>query len=171
MGLTAALACAHKGASVCLLDAVEPQKTDDGRASAVAASSYVMLEHLGIAAELKDNVQPITDMLIADGAVGDVSPLTLHFDSTDIDGPTGYMIENNILRGTLLAKVKAAGKVELRAPIEIKETSRGAKNALVTLADETQLTASLVVAADGRCLLYTSPSPRDKRQSRMPSSA
>lgn len=150
MGLTAALACAHKGASVCLLDAVDSQKTDDGRASAIAASSYVMLEHLGLAAELKDNVQPITDMLIADGAVGDVSPLTLHFDSTDIDGPTGYMIENNILRGTLLAKVKAAGKVELRAPIEIKETSRGAKNALVTLADETQLTASLVVAADGR---------------------
>ena len=150
MGLTAALACAHKGASVCLLDAVDPQKTDDGRASAVAASSYVMLEHLSIAAELKDNVQPITDMLIADGAVGDVSPLTLHFDSTDIDGPTGYMIENNILRGTLLAKVKAAGKVELRAPIEIKETSRGAKNAVVTLANETQLTASLLVAADGR---------------------
>ena len=150
MGLTAALACAHKGASVCLLDAVDPQKTDDGRASAIAASSYVMLAHLGIAAELKDNVQPITDMLIADGAVGDVSPLTLHFDSTDIDGPTGYMIENNILRDTLLAKVKAAGKVELRAPIEIKETSRGAKNAVVTLADETQLTASLVVAADGR---------------------
>ena len=26
-------------------------------------------------------------------------------------------------------------------------------------------------AAQGRCLLYTSPSPRDKRQSRMPSSA
>ena len=24
---------------------------------------------------------------------------------------------------------------------------------------------------DGNCLLYTSPSPRDKRQSRMPSSA
>ena len=26
-------------------------------------------------------------------------------------------------------------------------------------------------ASDGNCLLYTSPSPRDKRQSRMPSSA
>ena len=26
-------------------------------------------------------------------------------------------------------------------------------------------------AADETCLLYTSPSPRDKRQSRMPSSA
>ena len=30
---------------------------------------------------------------------------------------------------------------------------------------------SLFVAVYGSCLLYTSPSPRDKRQSRMPSSA
>ena len=30
---------------------------------------------------------------------------------------------------------------------------------------------SLSDAANGICLLYTSPSPRDKRQSRMPSSA
>ena len=29
----------------------------------------------------------------------------------------------------------------------------------------------LKIEEDGRCLLYTSPSPRDKRQSRMPSSA
>ena len=29
----------------------------------------------------------------------------------------------------------------------------------------------LEVAVDSACLLYTSPSPRDKRQSRMPSSA
>ena len=28
-----------------------------------------------------------------------------------------------------------------------------------------------IVGASGACLLYTSPSPRDKRQSRMPSSA
>ena len=31
--------------------------------------------------------------------------------------------------------------------------------------------ATAVITADGGCLLYTSPSPRDKRQSRMPSSA
>ena len=29
----------------------------------------------------------------------------------------------------------------------------------------------LVLGVGGACLLYTSPSPRDKRQSRMPSSA
>ena len=30
---------------------------------------------------------------------------------------------------------------------------------------------AMVVMVFGNCLLYTSPSPRDKRQSRMPSSA
>ena len=34
-----------------------------------------------------------------------------------------------------------------------------------------QLDELLAVAKDSTCLLYTSPSPRDKRQSRMPSSA
>ena len=150
VGLSAALACAYKGASICLLDAAAPEKTDDGRASAIAASSYTMLEHLGAAEALKGQVQPITDMLIADGAVGNVSPLTLHFDSAEVDGPTGYMVENNILRRTLLNLVQKNEAIEFLAPIDIKDTSRTAKTATVTLGDTTELTASLLVAADGR---------------------
>ena len=150
VGLSAALACAYKGASICLLDAATPEKTDDGRASAIAASSYTMLEHLGAAEALKGQVQPITDMLIADGAVGDVSPLTLHFDSAEVDGPTGYMVENNILRRALLNLVQKNEAIEFLAPIDIKDTSRTVKTATVTLGDTTELTASLLVAADGR---------------------
>ncbi len=150
VGLTAALACAHKGASVCLFDAAAPEKTDDGRASAFAASSYAMLEHLGVVSHIQEHVQPITDMLIADGAIGDISPLTLHFNSADIGGPTGYMIENSVLRSALLAQVKASDKIELRAPVDINSTARNAKQVEVSLADGTQLTASLLVAADGR---------------------
>ena len=150
VGLSAALACAYKGASICLLDAATPEKTDDGRASAIAASSYTMLEHLGAAEALKGQVQPITDMLIADGAVGNVSPLTLHFDSAEVDGPTGYMVENNILRRALLNLVQKNEAIEFLAPIDIKDTSRTAKTATVTLGDTTELTASLLVAADGR---------------------
>ena len=150
VGLSAALACAYKGASICLLDAAAPEKTDDGRASAIVASSYTMLEHLGAAEALKGQVQPITDMLIADGAVGDVSPLTLHFDSAEVDGPTGYMVENNILRRALLNLVQKNEAIEFLAPIDIKDTSRTAKTATVTLGDTTELTASLLVAADGR---------------------
>jgi len=147
VGMATALACAHKGASVCLLDSSEPEKADDGRASAIAASSFAMLEHLGVAAALKGHVQPITDMLIADGEVGDISPLRLHFDSRDVDGPTGYIIENNILRAALLASVRAANTISFLAPIDIQETSRMAKMATALLADKTKLTASLIVAA------------------------
>ena len=150
VGMATALTCAHKGASVCLLDSSEPEKADDGRASAIAASSFAMLEHLGVAAALNGHVQPITDMLIADGEVGDISPLRLHFDSRDVDGPTGYIIENNILRAALLASVRAANAISFLAPIDIQETSRMAKMATVILSDKTKLTASLIVAADGR---------------------
>lgn len=150
VGQTAALACAHKGANVCLLDAASPDAIADERASAIAASSYAMFEHLGIAPLLKNHVQPITDMLIADGAVGDVSPLTLHFDSADADGPTGYMVENKILRDALLSQIKSHKNVKLIAPVNIQNVSRRADSATVTLEGQAPLTASLIVAADGR---------------------
>jgi len=150
VGLTAALACAHKGASVCLLDAATPDKANDGRASAIAASSFTMLQHLGVAERLEGQVRPVTDMLIADGAVGDVSPLTLHFDSDDVDGPTSYVVENSILREALLGRVRASDKIDFRAPVEIAETLREAQCVTVTLKGSSPFTGSLLVAADGR---------------------
>ena len=41
---------------------------------------------------------------------------------------------------------------------------------LAMLYDKGKINGALIIAPKG-CLLYTSPSPRDKRQSRMPSSA
>ena len=39
------------------------------------------------------------------------------------------------------------------------------------LAESHEMTDLILVRKDGRCLLYTSPSPRDRQKSRMPSSA
>jgi len=154
VGQAAALAIAYKGASVCLLDARDPYDglaaDFDGRASAVAASSFAMLGHLGGAAALEGQVQPMTDMLIADGGIGNISPLMLHFDSADIGGPTGYMIENRLLRKALLERIEVSDTVTLNAPVEIKDTARGSGQVAVTLADSSTLTATLLVAADGR---------------------
>ena len=150
VGITAALGCAHKGATVGLIDAANPDKADDGRASAIAASSYAMLGHLGVANLLEGHVQPITDMLIADGAVGDVSPLTLHFDSADLGGPTGYMVENSRLRKALLSQIAESAKIDLLAPVEITAALRDSQGVTVTLKDGTALKAALLVAADGR---------------------
>ena len=151
VGLTAALACAHKGSSIALIDAVHPAKAKaDNRASALAATSLRMLNALGVAETIKTELQPITDMLIADGGVGDVSALTLHFDSQDFGEPSGYMVENDVLRRALLSFVKKQKKIDLIAPAQLLSVQRSSMAAEVELADGQTLKAALLVAADGR---------------------
>lgn len=151
VGLTAALACASKGVTIALIDSVHPgQARADGRASAIAASSYRLLENLGIKDALFDKTQPISDMLIADGGIDHVSPLTLHFDGEAINGPTGYMIENDFLRGALLSAVEAHDDIDLLAPREFVESQRTVAGVTVSFIDQTKITGYLLVAADGR---------------------
>ena len=57
--------------------------------------------------------------------------------------------------------------------VKIKEAGKATEVVAVTVGEEKAqetVRKALAVGADS-CLLYTSPSPRDKRQSRMPSSA
>ena len=67
-------------------------------------------------------------------------------------------------------KIKSFAKVNLTLKI-LNKYSNGYHKiesliSKINLADEI-----LIKEIQGSCLLYTSPSPRDKRQSRMPSSA
>ena len=155
VGLTAALACAHKGASVIIIDSQDPEDyleaEFDGRASAIAASSWRMYQHLGIDQHLQDHVEPITDILISDGEThGYISPLTLHFDSEDAGGePMGYMMENRRLRRALFETVKATDAVQMIAPARVQSFEEQAARIIVELED-TSLSASVLIAADGR---------------------
>ena len=47
----------------------------------------------------------------------------------------------------------------------------GTMDSMVSTGDPSRQPVNRTLASCGTCLLYTSPSPRDKRQSRMPSSA
>ena len=155
VGMTAALACAHKGASVILLDQQNPQdyliSDFDGRASAIAASSWRMYEHLGIADALAGQVQPITDILITDGEVGGyISPLSLHFDSEDAGGgPMGYMIENRLLRRALYEAVQSSDNINMIAPCEVFSFDEQASSIQIET-DGGTLSARALIAADGR---------------------
>ena len=51
------------------------------------------------------------------------------------------------------------------------DQASGTLKAMQTTLDKLKQAAPVKKAQDAICLLYTSPSPRDKRQSRMPSSA
>ncbi|MGJ8564384.1 MAG: UbiH/UbiF/VisC/COQ6 family ubiquinone biosynthesis hydroxylase [Alphaproteobacteria bacterium] len=156
VGLTAALACASKGARIVLLDRDDPaahlEASFDGRASAIAASSFNMYRHLGIAKALEGHIQPITDILITDGETGQApSPLTLHFDSQDIGGaPMGYMIENHRLRRALLEATAAHENITIIAPVIIEDINRSPERAAIHVSCEEDIHASLIVAADGR---------------------
>ncbi len=156
VGLTAALACAHKGASVTLLDAQDPDEhlkaEFDGRASAIAASSFQMYRHLGIDERLAGHVQPITDILITDGETGGyISPLSLHFDSQDAgDQPMGFMMENRRLRRALLEAVKDNPKIRMLAPVHITGFDESAAAITVQIDGQDDVIASALIAADGR---------------------
>lgn len=154
--MTAALACAHKGASVTLVDNQSPEvyldADFDGRASAIAASSYQIYRHIGIDERLDDQVQPITDILISDGEVGRyISPISLHFDSQDAGGtPMGYMMENRALRRALYGAIIESDKINLMAPVKVTGFDESPADITVNFESHDPITASALIAADGR---------------------
>ena len=149
VGLTAALTCAHKGLRAALLDARDIDGHTDSRASALTMGSYNLLGHLGLHNALQDSLQPMNKMHIADAHIGKVSPLTLEFTDTENGKPTGFMVENEILRGALSAAAKESPSIDIFAPIEIISSTRGPRHVKVSL-HEQELSAALLIAADGR---------------------
>ena len=79
---------------------------------------------------------------------------------------TGYTVEYFSASGNTGGKVELSGTIAPHGYFLVQGAAgNGAGEALPTPDAEGSLNMS------GSCLLYTSPSPRDKRQSRMPSSA
>ena len=69
-------------------------------------------------------------------------------------------------------KAKTAKKVETKTPSFVRKGALAYLGLYGFAAERAQKRADQVKAIYAKtCLLYTSPSPRDKRQSRMPSSA
>ncbi|MGF1463160.1 MAG: UbiH/UbiF/VisC/COQ6 family ubiquinone biosynthesis hydroxylase [Maricaulaceae bacterium] len=164
-GLTAGLACAAAGLETAVIDALsdtaQTEAAFDGRASALAFSSYRMLEALGVADALQDRVQRIEHILVSDGRPGGRARqggpalLSLHFDRREIapgeaGEPLGWMAENRHIRQALLKTADATAGVTRIAPAEVAQLDTGAERIDVRLQDGRWLMARLVVGADGR---------------------
>ena len=164
-GQTLALALDQAGVLVTLVDAaplddmLAPQF--DGRSSALAYTSYRMLEAIGAADRMRDHVQRIEHILVCDGRPyggprhGGPGPNTLHFDRREIhpedDGePLGWMCENRHTRHALTACLKASKDIQLVAPVKAERWERIPGGIELFLEDGRVLRARLLCASDGK---------------------
>jgi 2-octaprenyl-6-methoxyphenol hydroxylase len=153
------LACrlAGAGVSVALIDqaALPPMENPafDGRAYAIAAGSRTLLEDAGLWDVLDVPPNPIRDIRVSDGRIGQPpSCLHLHFDhreAGDDPRPFGWMVEARSLRKALNTRFPALPALHLFAPAQAA-VERSDDGAMVRLASGEVIRCELVVAAEGR---------------------
>ena len=155
-GPVLALALAQAGMTSIVLDAASVETRAepgfDGRAYALSLASQRLLAALGLWRAVGPHAQPIEAIRISDGRPGEgASRLFLHFDGQEVDeGPMGQIVEDRFLRRALLSALEAAPAAEHRAGVGVVGQAIGPGAAVVTLADGTELAASLLVGCDGR---------------------
>ncbi len=164
-GQTLALALDQAGVSVTLVDAaplddmLAPEF--DGRASALAYTSFRMLNAIGAADLMREHVQRIEHILVCDGRPyggprpGGPGPHTLHFDRREIhpedDGePLGYMAENRHTRHALTKLLKARKSIRLVAPARAERWERIPGGIALVLESGDSLSARVLCASDGK---------------------
>lgn len=150
VGLTLALALDAHGLSSIVVDPADPAAVlapgFDGRASAIASASWNMLQAIGLGGALEGKGCPIGAIRVSDG----LKPGALDFEPGPDDGPLGMMFENRQLRQALHAAAAEAKHVRLLMPARPVETVRGEHEVRVRLQDGRELTAALLIAAEGR---------------------
>lgn len=157
VGGTLACRLAEGGARVLIVDraALPPMEHPefDGRAYAIAAGTQPLLEDAALWQALPFQPCPIEQIHVSDGKPGrPPSPLFLHFDRRELGesaGPFGWMVEARGLRIALNRRLHAGRGITLAAPCEAK-VDRRPDGATITLSTGERLTASLVIAAEGR---------------------
>ncbi|HYG26891.1 MAG TPA: UbiH/UbiF/VisC/COQ6 family ubiquinone biosynthesis hydroxylase [Caulobacteraceae bacterium] len=162
-GATAALALASGGLKPLLIDPLPFDSmlapTFDGRASAIAFSSFRQWRALGLADLLEPRAQRIEQILVTDGRSPGASanaaiPFFLRFDSAEIAGrtagePLGYMLENRHIRSALAQAVTEAG-IQVLAPLRVERVEALGGSVRVSLSDGQVLSAPVIVGAEGR---------------------
>ena len=155
-GSLMALAAAKHGFSVCIIDAIAAnmQKNPDfdGRSYAMAMASGRMLKALGLWEDIETETQPILDIKVTDGAVGEQpSPFFLHFDKYGLDeGPMGHMIEDRHLRAVLQSRLIDNVNITYLRGQRVEDQTAQMASSILCLDDGSQIHAKLVICADGR---------------------
>ena len=155
-GPALALAMAQAGLRSAVIDALPQAVLPDagfaGRSYALALGSQRLLKALGIWGAIADEAQPILDIEVSDGQVGQgPGPFGLAFDHAETeDGPMGYLVEDRHVRRALVEAMAAEPRITVINDATVVAQSVAPGRAMVTLADGTELSGRLLVGADGR---------------------
>ena len=119
----------------------------DMRVSAITRASQNLLRDIGVWEKIiEQRVSPYQDMFVWDAE----GKGELHFDSADMgEVDLGHIIENRVIVKALHQQIKESPKIELLCPAKLEKIEFNQDSSVLTLEDKTELTASLVVAADG----------------------
>jgi len=140
---------------VAVVDPAPPERlrapNNDGRAMTISAASCRMLEALGVWSAINDDAQPVNRIAITDTPLDSPVRLpVLRFDTADTaDGPAAHVVENAVLMRALAGAV-AESDATLLAPERIEVVETRASGVAVRLGGGRQITARLLIAADGR---------------------
>jgi 3-demethoxyubiquinol 3-hydroxylase len=154
IGATAALGLAQQGQSVALLEAQTPLRfvpdmlPPDSRISALGSSSVALLERLGVWGVITAlRCTPYRQLEVWEQG----SPAILSFSSESLQLPNlGYMVENRVLQYGLWQRLMEENTLTVYTPVMLQQLIRVKVGWQLRLSDGRQLTASLVIGADGK---------------------
>ncbi|UCI05737.1 UbiH/UbiF family hydroxylase [Mesorhizobium sp. B1-1-8] len=147
-GLIAALGFAKAGFTVTL--AGPKAASDDGRTTALMNPALKMLDRLGVLDELRSQAAPLKVMRIVDATRRLIRSPTVTFRASEIgEEQFGINLPNTILIPVLAKAVSARAGIEWRKSM-VEAWRLEADQAHASLADGSEVSASLAVAADGR---------------------
>ena len=150
VGMTLALAAARKGLSSHVVDRADPAELTaegfDGRASAISTASWNLFANIGLADRLEPHGCPIASIAVTDG----MKPGRIDFEPQPHEGSLGRMFANRELRLALFDAAKAEPLIAWHARAEVVERKRGEHDVSATLANGAELSAALMIAAEGR---------------------
>ncbi|MGI9412532.1 MAG: FAD-dependent monooxygenase [Hyphomicrobiales bacterium] len=124
----------------------------DPRASAVTATSRVMLEVLGVWPALGAHAQEMREIKVTDSRPGAAArPALLYFGAAPNGRPSSaHMVENVHIYGALYVCLSACENVSLHPGVKVAHVDFSGPQARLALEDGRVVAAPLVVAADGR---------------------
>lgn len=145
--------CAMQGFQVAVIEHHEPagewpKGEIDLRVSALTRASQKLLQQIGVWQRMVElRVSPYQEMHVWD-ANGSGS---IHFDAAELGEPDlGHIVENRITQLALWERLAQFDSVTRICPASAKALDLFGEQPVLTLDDDSQLTARLLVGADGR---------------------